>query len=68
VERHRRKKGASHTLAALMSIRAARPDGAPIYVIPDNLSPTRANSPALGEEAPGRAVLHPDLRLLGQPD
>ncbi|WP_225861060.1 IS630 family transposase [Streptomyces triticiradicis] len=32
------KKGAANTLAALKSIRAARPDGAPIYVILDNLS------------------------------
>jgi transposase len=31
-------KGGKHTLAALKSIRAARPDGAPIYVILDNLS------------------------------
>ena len=31
-------KGGEHTLAALKSIRAARPDGAPIYVILDNLS------------------------------
>jgi transposase len=31
-------KGGGHTLAALKSIRAARPDGAPIYVILDNLS------------------------------
>ncbi len=31
-------KGGVHTLAALQSIRAARPDGAPIYVILDNLS------------------------------
>lgn len=31
-------KGGIHTLAALKSIRAARPDGAPIYVIEDNLS------------------------------
>lgn len=31
-------KGGVHTLAALRSIRAARPDGAPIYVIEDNLS------------------------------
>src|SRR4051812_22240352 len=36
VVRHR--KGAANTLAALKSIRAARPDGAPIYVILDNLS------------------------------
>lgn len=33
-----RKKGAANTLAALKSIRAARPDGAPIYVLLDNLS------------------------------
>nr|WP_280867756.1 IS630 family transposase [Streptomyces sp. SAI-127] len=33
-----RRKGAANTLAALKSIRAARPDGAPIYVILDNLS------------------------------
>lgn len=34
----RTRKGGDHTLAALKSIRAARPDGAPIYVILDNLS------------------------------
>ena len=34
----RRRKGGAHTLSALRSIRAARPDGAPIYVILDNLS------------------------------
>lgn len=34
----RRRKGGDHSLAALKSIRAARPDGAPIYVIMDNLS------------------------------
>jgi transposase len=34
----RRRKGADHTLSALKTIRAARPDGAPIYVILDNLS------------------------------
>ena len=33
-----RRKGANNTLAALKSIRATRPDGAPIYVILDNLS------------------------------
>jgi transposase len=31
-------KGGKHTLTALKSIRAARPDGAPIYVVLDNLS------------------------------
>ncbi|MDX2815696.1 IS630 family transposase [Streptomyces sp. PA03-5A] len=35
---NRRKKGAANTLAALKSIHAARPDGAPIYIILDNLS------------------------------
>jgi transposase len=34
----RHKKSAANTLAALRSIRAARPDGAPVYVILDNLS------------------------------
>ncbi|TQM13413.1 transposase [Pseudonocardia kunmingensis] len=37
----RRRKGGDHTLAALKSIRAARPDGAPIYVIMDNLSASK---------------------------
>jgi hypothetical protein len=32
------RKGGANTLTALRSIRAARPDGAPIYVIMDNLS------------------------------
>jgi transposase len=34
----RRRKGGDHTLTALKSIRAARPDGNPVYVILDNLS------------------------------
>jgi transposase len=34
----RLRKGADHTLAAFKTIRAARPDGAPIYLICDNLS------------------------------
>jgi transposase len=34
----RRRKGGDHTLAALKTIRAARPHGGPIYVILDNLS------------------------------
>ena len=38
---NRRRKGAGNTLAALKAIRAARPDGAPIYVIMDNLSAHR---------------------------
>lgn len=39
----RRRKGADHSLAALKSIRAARPDGAPIYVIMDNLSANKTS-------------------------
>ena len=35
---NRRRKGGDHSLSAIKSIRAARPDGAPIYVIMDNLS------------------------------
>ncbi|WP_308378109.1 IS630 family transposase [Streptomyces sp. ISL-98] len=35
---NRRRKGSDHTLAALKTIRAARPDGAPIYIVLDNLS------------------------------
>lgn len=34
---NRRKKGAVNTLASLRSIRATRPDGAPVYVILDSL-------------------------------
>nr|WP_235433311.1 IS630 family transposase [Protofrankia coriariae] len=35
---NRRRKGTGNTLAALRSIRAARPDGAPICIVLDNLS------------------------------
>jgi transposase len=34
----RKRKSAANSLAALKTIRAARPDGAPIYIILDNLS------------------------------
>ncbi len=37
-----------HTLSALKSIRAARPDGAPIYVIADNLSANKTPPSAPG--------------------
>ncbi|MER7283772.1 IS630 family transposase [Dactylosporangium sp. NPDC000244] len=40
----RRRKGGDHTLTALKSIRAARPDGAPIYVILDNLSANKTRA------------------------
>src|SRR5690625_5121171 len=33
-----RRKGGANTLKALKSIRTARPDGAPVYVVMDNLS------------------------------
>lgn len=35
---NRRRKSIDHTWAVLRTIRAVRPDGAPIYVILDNLS------------------------------
>jgi hypothetical protein len=35
---NRERKSGANSLSALKSIRAARPDGAPIYVILDNLS------------------------------
>jgi len=65
----RRRKGGDHTLAALKSIRAARPGGYPLFVIMDNLSANK--TPAIrGPGRPGqcRAVLHADQRLVGQSD
>ncbi|GGJ60580.1 hypothetical protein GCM10010121_084000 [Streptomyces brasiliensis] len=64
---NRRKKGAVNTLAALESIRAARPDGAVIYVIMDNLSAHK------GADIRRWAKKHKvelcfNLRLVGQPD
>jgi transposase len=50
----RRRKGGDHTLAALKSIRAARPDGAPVYVILDNLSAN--TTPAVRAWAAGHNV------------
>jgi hypothetical protein len=38
----REHKGADHTLAALKSIRAARPDGYRLFVIMDNLAANKA--------------------------
>jgi len=35
---NRRRKGADHALSAYQSIRATRPDGAPIYIVCDNLA------------------------------
>src|ERR1044072_7426550 len=46
---NRRRKGGDHSLRALKSIRAARPDGAPLYVIMDNLSANK--TPAIRQWA-----------------
>jgi hypothetical protein len=54
----RRRKGGDHSLAALKPIRAARPDGAPIYVIMDNLSASK--TPAIRRWAAKNKV---ELRL-----
>lgn len=58
---NRPSKGADNTLAALKSIRAARPDGAPIYVILDTCPPTRAKRSGAGQRrtASSRASLPP---------
>jgi transposase len=62
-------KGGAHTLAALNSIRAARPDGAPIYIVCDILSSQHhCGDPDMGSSAQGRAVPDPDERQLGRPD
>jgi hypothetical protein len=59
-------KGGDHTLAALKTIRAARRDGAPIYVILDNLSANKTPTISrLGGPAQGRIVSHPDQHLVG---
>jgi hypothetical protein len=42
-------EGGDHTLTALKTIRATRPDGAPIYAILDNLSANK--TPAIGDWA-----------------
>ncbi len=49
VVRHR--KSAANVLAALKTIRAARPDSEPIYVILDNLSAHKGQDPELGASA-----------------
>ena len=64
---NRRRKGGDHSLAAIKSIRAARPDGAPIYVVMNNLSANKTRRPDLGGTQQCRAVPNPDLRVLGEP-
>ncbi|GAA2908088.1 hypothetical protein Acy02nite_88080 [Actinoplanes cyaneus] len=64
-----RRKSAVNTLAALKSIRRARPDGAPIYVILDNLSAHKGKAiRACATRNKVELVFHPDIRVLGQPD
>jgi transposase len=65
----REHKGADHTLAALRSIRAARPDGYRLFVIMDNLAANKTpGDPALGQAGERRAVLHARERIPGQSD
>lgn len=65
----RRRKGGDHSLAAFKSIRAARPDGEPVYVILDNLLGEQdTQNPFLGGGKQRRTVFHADQRVLGEPD
>jgi hypothetical protein len=64
----REPNGGDHTLAALKSIRARQPGGYRLYVILDNLSANKTGHPPLGRARQRRALLHPDGRILGQPD
>lgn len=65
---NRRRKGTVNTLAALKSIRAPDPTAPRLHHPGQPLRPQGRGRPPLGDEEQGRAVLHPDLRLLGQPD
>ncbi|MEU5880434.1 IS630 family transposase, partial [Spirillospora sp. NPDC047279] len=62
---NRQRKGGANTLKALKTIRAARPDGAPIYVICDNLSSNK--TPAIRAWATCLAsrswLRNPDLKV-----
>ena len=56
---NRRRKGGDHSLTAIKSIRAARPDGRPIYLIMDNLSANKTSKIRLdpgGWEHPSRLL------------
>lgn len=65
---NRRRKGAANSLAALKSVRAVRPDGAPIYVILDNLSAHKGTKIRRWAQKNKVELFHTDQRLLGQPD
>jgi hypothetical protein len=63
----REHKGAGHTLAALRSIRAARPDGYRLFVIVDNLA--AGKTPAIRRWARRENAglcFTPDKRVVGQ--
>jgi transposase len=65
----REHKGAGHTLAALKSIRAARPGGYRLFVVLDNLSANK--TPAIRRWAKQENVelcFTPVNRVVGQPD
>src|SRR5882757_9893798 len=65
----REHKGADHTLAALRSIRAARPDGYRLFVIMDNLAASK--TPAIRRWARRENAglcFTPRERILGQSD
>ena len=65
----REHKGADHTLAALKSIRAARPGGYRLFVITGQpVGEQDPGDPPLGQAGERRAVLHADERVVGQPD
>ncbi|GGJ50470.1 hypothetical protein GCM10010121_071870 [Streptomyces brasiliensis] len=65
---NRRRKGTANTLASLKSIRAARPDGAPIYIILDNLAAHIGADIRHWAKKNKVELCFPYLRLLGQPD
>ena len=65
----REHKGAGHTLAALKSIRAARPDGYRLFVIMDNLAANK--TPAIrrwAQRENAELCFTPRERILGQSD
>ena len=65
----RQRKGADHTLAALKSVRAARPGGYRLFIIMDKpLGEQDPGDPPLGQAGERGAVLHADQCVVGQPD
>ncbi len=63
------RKGSAATLRAIQSIRASIDDGEPIHVILDNLNHHKNRDVRAWCDAEQRRVgVHPDLRVMGQPD